>query len=715
MTRRPALRELAERLGILPAYRPAGGGAPRRTPDATRQALVAALGFEAGDEAQARRALARLRESEAEEILAPARVARGAGARRLPLGRGATGAARFELEIRDESGALQECGGALRGARRAPPAIPLPTLAPGRYRLRARLGSASRSGLREAEQWLVVAPDGCLPVEEKLGRRRAFGIWANLYSLRSARNQGVGDFSDLRRLARFAGRAGAAFVGVNPLHALRNRDGDVSPYSPTSRLFRNPLYLDVEAVPELATCRAARRRLAGGACRRALEELRAGDRVRYAESAAWKTAVLRDLHRDFSALPDSAPRRRAYAVFRRRAGRRLEEFATFCALEEVQAERGLPRDWRRWPEELRHPGSPAVARFCAERARDVDFHAFLQFELDRQLASAARASRRAGCAVGLYQDLALGSAPSGFDTWAAPELFAPGVSLGAPPDAYAPSGQDWGIPPFHPRRLAEGSYAFFGELLRAAFCHAGALRIDHILGFVRQWWVPQGVPASEGAYVRVPHDDLFGVLALESRRAGALVIGEDLGTVPRQVPSLLARWGILSSRVLLFERDRRGRFRSAARYSPRALVSANTHDLPTLRAFLEGRDLALRRELGLLPDDDALALALEERERELAALFARLRAGGHLGAGRPDPPELARAVHAFLASTRAPLLGLSLDDLAGESEPVNVPGVSHERFPSWTRRMRLSLEALPRDPGAGRAPARAAERHAPPK
>jgi 4-alpha-glucanotransferase len=421
----------------------------------------------------------------------------------------------------------------------------------------------------------------------------------------------------------------------------------------------------------------------------------------------------RILHRAFGALHRGrgTPRDRAYQEYRAREGEPLLDFATFCALEESQVgSDGLHAPWPTWPASLRHPRSVAVSAFRAKHAEQVEFHAWVQFELDRQLALAAGAAREAGMELGVYQDLAIGLAPDAADPWCFPGLFAPGVSVGAPPDDYAPRGQDWGLPPLDPIRLRADRYRYYVRLLRAAFAHAGALRIDHVMGLFRLFWIPEGGPTAAGAYVRYPADDLLGILALESRRAHALVVGEDLGTVPDEIPRALESWGILSSRVLLFEREPGGAFRPAASYTPRAMVTANTHDLPTLAAFSDASDLTLRRRLGLLADGDALAVARAEQHADRVALEERLRAEGLLaaGVGEPDFSELRAAVDAFLCRTPAVLAGLSLDDLAGEREPVNVPGVPLEQFPSWSRRMRRSLEELAQEPAVGETLARAA-------
>lgn len=704
--RRPALAALARALGILPSYVAADGRTVRRTTDATRVALAAAMGCDAATEVAAARALRALEEARDASPLPPVRVVRAREVRRglvVPARVAGGGPVRWELALVAEDGALREASGATRprggrAALRLPGAVPL-----GYHRLLVRLGDG-----REAEQRLIVVPQRCPATAELLGRRRAFGLCANLYMLTSARSWGVGDLTDLRGLVALAGEAGAAFVGVNPLHALRARGADVSPYAPVSRLFRNPLYLDPEAVPELAESRRARALLAAPELAAELAALRAASLVPYDGVSALKEKVLHALHETFVERHRDRDdeRGRAYARWRGEQGEALDDFATFCALE-----RAYGPGFRAWPAAFRDPRSAAVAAFRAAHAEEVDFHRWLQFELDRQLGQVVEAARTGGVGLGVYQDLAVGSSGDGSDRWSFPELFLDGASLGAPPDAYAAAGQNWGLPPLHPRRLRADGYHYWIALVRAGLRHAGALRIDHVMGLFRQYWVPAGRPARDGAYVRFPAEDLLGILALESERAGAVVIGEDLGTVPPQVPRLLARHGILSSAVLYFERTRDGGFKPSARWSPRALVTANTHDLPPVASFWTGRDLELRRAAGLLPDDRALRRARAERARDRRALLARLAAERVIARGaRPDGAALRAAVHAFLCRTPAPLVGVWVDDLTGETAPANLPGAPPDRFPSWRRRYRLPLEALATDPDARTALAGAASR-----
>ena len=702
MTSRPLLRALATRLGILPDYREAGSSALRRTSDATREALAAAMGVDASSEAAAARALAELDAAARARPCEPRAVARvgSAAARRLSLAlpvRAGT-RAEYELELRLEDGRSLHRRGRARVGRRGLTALPLGRALPeGVHALRARV--AAGGAWLEAAQTRVVAPARAYTLREQLGASRVFGLHANLYSVRSATNWGVGDLGDLTALARLAARGGAAYVGLNPLHALSNRGDGVSPYSPVSRLFRNPLYLDVEAVPEWRDAAGARA-LAGGL---GLEALRAAPHIRYEEVARAKHAVLRRLHQRFVLQARTRPstRSRAYAAFIAAGGAALEGFATWSALAEREGDDAL-----RWPAALRRRDGAAVEAFRSECADAVDYHCWLQFELDRQLAAASRA---APLALGLFGDLAVGCVAGGADPWVFPDRFARGASVGAPPDQYARAGQDWGLVPIRPDGLAADGYALWRALLAAAFAHQGALRIDHAMALHRVWWIPAGRPATEGAYVRMPEQDLLAVLALESRRSRCVVVGEDLGTVPPGFSARLGRAGVLSTRVLYFEQQQ-GRFVPGSRYSRRALAVPNNHDLAPLAALLSERDLALRRAAGDLPDAAALAAARTERARERAALVARLRRDGLLAPGEAlTAPRLSAAVAAFLGRSAAPLVGLSLDDLAGEDVPVNLPGVPPARYPSWQRKLGRSLAAIGRDPAARAALAAAAE------
>jgi 4-alpha-glucanotransferase len=693
---RPALRALARRLGIADAYFEIGG-TERLTSDATRVALLAGMGFAASNETDATRAIAALDASREAALLEPVLVWREFEGRAplVPLALvPPLRALDWEIEAHLEDGRVLRGEGRFDAGAEAF-ACPLPEPPPpGHHDLVVRVAGGGLA--REGRQRLVMAPRTALRVEERIGSDRVFGIWTNLYTVRSRRNQGFGDATDLAALARWCGAIGGAFVGVNPLHAIPNRGTAITPYSPSSRLFRNVLYLDPEAVPEWRACPAARARAAE--LEPLFARLRAAAAIDHAAVLDAKRAVLRPLFDCFVANRRARPRAaraRAFAAYVAREGAPLRDFATWEVLAEHFGASGAPvTEWRRWPDAYRRPDAPAVEAFRAAHADVIEFQAWLQFELAEQLARAAAAGRDAGLAIGIYQDLAVGSSDDSADTWMAPALFAEGVSVGAPPDAYAPEGQDWGFPPLDPHRSRADGHRFFAALLRAGFASAGALRIDHAMGLARLFWIPRDRSGSEGTYVAYPAAELLGVLALESRRAGALVIAEDLGTVPEGFRPLLAEWGLLSSSVLHFERDGAVPRRSDA-ISDHALATVDTHDMPPLAGYFAGADLRIRRAVGEIADDAALAAALGERTRERIAWVQRLREEELLAPEtEPDAAALGIALHAFLARTPAPLVGVSLDDLAGESEPVNVPGLPVERHRSWTRRMRVAIETL---------------------
>ena len=700
-----ALHRLADRYGIVPGYLDQTGREVRETSDETRVALLAAMGVDASTEDAAARALETLERQRAVELLPPVRVVAEGDTHletALALGEVWGGSVEWALEVEEESGRVRREGGFARRAAGGHATIPIPwRLEPGYHTLRIDLHGAL--GSRSVRQSLVVVPRSCPTPDALLGGRRVYGITANLYTVRSARNWGIGDLGDLEMLTRWAGTIGADFVGVNPLHALRDRGADVSPYSPVSRLFRNVLYLDVERIPELARSPEARTLLDAPETRQLLAALRESKRVHYEAVLALERPILELLHAAFRAARDeaddaaAAARAREYDAWVETQGAALRDFATFLALEEVMAEEHPEASWwREWPAAYRDPRSVAVEEFRAREEQRVDFHRWLQFELDRQLGTVAGAALEAGLAVGLYEDLAIGTAPNGSDRWSFPELFASGASVGAPPDVFHREGQNWGLPPVDPHKLAADGYRYWIQLVRSALGHAGALRLDHVMGLFRQFWIPEGKSGREGAYVRFPAEDLLGILALESTRAGALVVGEDLGTVPEEVPPALERWGVLSSKVLYFERDEGG-FKPAATYARRALATANTHDLPTIAGFWQGRDISLARELGVA-DEEETRRREQEREEERAALLRRLREEGIVGEEDvPGGAALRGAVHDFLARSPSALVGISLDDVVGETEPVNVPGLPPDVFPSWTRRLGVPLEALATD------------------
>jgi 4-alpha-glucanotransferase len=698
-TARPALHALAARLGIQPSYVDQTGETLRLTSDATREALLAAMGYDASTEESAAEALRALRIAERERMLEPVRVVRQRSRRalstvtvRMPAIRAE--ALEWTLTLRTEEGMQSRWTGTTHGGRARRLRLELPVVPPlGYHDLTIEL--ADRGQVRRATQRLIVVPSQCVAPEVRLRGRRGFGITANLYTVRSAKSWGAGDFGDLATIAEWLAHQGGAFVGVNPLHALRNEGYDVSPYSPISRLFRNSIYLRVDSIPEMAHDEHARALIATPEFQDVLARLRSADMLDYGRIMDLRAPVLESLHRTFVAreVRGDSVRARAYALFVEREDPQLTQFATFMAISEREGP-----DAREWPAELRDARSDAVAQLGRELADRVDYHRWLQFEIDRQLGRASLDAASEGLTLGLYQDLAVGSAPSGADVWANPELFVQGATVGAPPDMYSDEGQNWGLPAIHPHVLRATGYDYWIRLLRAGFRHTGALRIDHALGLFRMFWVPLGQSARHGAYVTSFSHDLFGILALESVRHGALVVGEDLGTVPPEVPKVLERWGVLGSKVQVFERDFfTGRFRPASAYPRMALATVNTHDLPPLVGWMEGRDIMLRAELGDLADPVQAATMREGRWHDRAALVESLIEAGLLPESAREnvtSDELIAAVHSFIRRTPSALVGLSLDDLAHEQTPVNIPGIWQDRYPSWSRRMREPLETL---------------------
>lgn len=697
MADRPTLRTLADRLGILPSYIGVDGRVHSTSND-TREALVRAMGYDGSTEATAQKSLEVLDRVDDDGGVNPVRVLTvtvGAPPTlgfRLPADQERPRA--IELVWHDEGGWKRRFN--LRSIPDGPGgrgfAVRLPIL-PGPGYHRVVLNWDSASGATEKEQLVIVAPSVCCDAKWRMPDTRGFGVLANLYAVAGERNWGVGDFGDVREIIATASRHGADFVGLNPLHSLRNVGHDICPYTPLSRLFHNPLYIEMEQVPELDDCQEARTLLSSSESVALLARLRSSPYVNYDDVYALKKRVLRLLHTAFGSTHEQAdtPRGRAYRAFLREQGDALRHHAVFLAL----TDHFQTPMWRRWPAAFRNPHAGDVMSLAVECRDEVSFQMFLQFETERQLASLADAARTARMGIGLYLDLALGSSDAGSDSWMYPDLFVHEVRVGAPPDPYSDTGQTWGFPPLHPRRLAASRYDYWIRMLRASMAHAGMIRIDHVMGLFRQFWVPDGRTAVDGAYVLYPAEELLGILALESQRHGVVVVGEDLGTVPPEVPESMRRKRMLSSRVIWFERDETNGFRPADAIPSEALTTVTTHDHPPLRGLLTSHDLVIRRRTGLIADDNEANQLAAERRAALADLARRLRLEGLLSDNAsPTFEEFCTAIHVFAARTPSLLAGLYLDDLSGEVEPVNIPGVPVSRYPSWSRRMTVTLDSL---------------------
>ena len=547
---------------------------------------------------------------------------------------------------------------------------------------------------------LIVAPASChLPSALQPGSH-SWGLTAQLYGVRSGRDWGIGDFSDLAGLARAAGRLGTATIGINPLHALFAAEPrHFSPYSPSSRAWLDFLYIDVTAVPGFAEDTTAQT-LAPPA---AIAAARDSELVDYAAVAALKRPVLEALFRRFQAREAESPLGLAFREFQLTGGGALADFAVFEALHEHFMRAGAGFSWHAWPAAMRHPHSAEVAEFARAHADRVDFFQYLQWEADRQLGAAAKAGHEAGLALGFYRDLAVGVDPHGAEAWADQELIAPGAAIGAPPDPLSRAGQNWGLAPLNPLVLRRRGFAPLIAALRANMRHAGILRIDHVMGLQRLYCVPSGAPATAGAYVSYPFHDLLRLVALESRRNECAIVGEDLGTVPDGFRDTMRAANALSYRVFVFERRHDSSFVPPREYPPLAAASAATHDLATLKGFWLGHDIEWRQRLGIYPDDAAAMTEMAERRRDRHLLLEALAAEGLLPRERlgeflaGDTPaytqELGEAIHVFLARSHARLMLVQLEDVIGESEQANLPGTS-DSHPNWRRRLSSRIEDL---------------------
>jgi 4-alpha-glucanotransferase len=499
---------------------------------------------------------------------------------------------------------------------------------------------------------------------------RCWLLAVQLYGIRSARNWGIGDFTDLEGLLELASQLGADGVGLNPLHALfDDRPADCSPYSPNSRLFLNPLYIDVEKLPEFQPGAFAENS-------DTIVRLRGSDIVDYAAVAELKWRGLRSAFEVFKTNP-STERLAAFSKFRNERGAMLSRFACFEVLRHK-----FNRPWWEWPAEWQQPDDArSAALHAGPDSAEIEFVKFVQWSADQQLQSCRDRAARLGMKVGLYLDVAVGVQSDGFDAWKEQSAISRHLSVGAPPDALNTAGQNWGLAGFNAAGLEIQSFEPYREMLRASMRHAGAIRLDHVLGLKRLYLVPHGFAADNGVYVQMPFEALLAATAQESVAHRCVVIGEDLGTVPEGFREQMAEWGIWSYQVMMFERDDHGSFRGVDHYASNALVTFNTHDLSTYAGWRCFSDLALKRSLGIDPGESD-----EARWHALAMLTDLLR---HHAVDGHD----LYAVAGFLARTKSRLLAISLEDLLGVIDQPNIPGTVDEH-PNWRRRLPLAIDEI---------------------
>jgi 4-alpha-glucanotransferase len=623
-------------------------------PPATIRAVLTALGADVSSRESAVASLDALHRERSGRLIPPCLVlAQGQPLRLADLPAGT----QVTLGLEDGTSRVLEI--------HAPTTDPLADLPLGYHTLRVRPPDADESTCS-----LIVTPVR-LDLDRLLGSRRAWGLALQLYSVPSERSWALGDLADLGTLAAWsAADHGADYLLVNPLAAAQPIPPmEPSPYLPTTRLFTNPVYLRVEDVPEYPALPGAVRDRQAARSAALRSWLHTRDRID--RDAVW--SAKREALEDLFAVPVSPERQQQLADFVQREGIALIDFATWCTLAEVYGD-----DWRHWPLDLQDPRSVAVSEFTAEWSARVAFHLWLQWLADEQLAQAQHCAIEAGMRLGIMHDLAVGVHPTGADAWMFQHTIATGINVGAPPDAFNQVGQDWSQPPWRPDALERLAYEPFRQLVARLLRHAGGLRIDHVIGLFRLWWIPKGRPAAEGTYVHYDHEALLGILLLEAERAGAVLVGEDLGNVEPAARQTLADKAILGTSVLWFERDGEDPQPPEA-WRRDSLATVTTHDLPPTSGYLLGDHVRLRDALGLLTRSVEEEQAAADAER--ASWLATLRERALLG-DNPDEDDVVAALHTFVASTSARLVGVALTDAVGERLTQNQPGTSDEH-PNW--------------------------------
>lgn len=552
------------------------------------------------------------------------------------------------------------------------------------------------------EMALIVVPEKCYMPETMQQGARPWGFPIQLYALRSKRNWGIGDFSDLKEMIGVAKSFGADIVGINPINvAFMAKPETASPYYSSCRLFLNPLYIDVGAVPEAEKCAALQKYIQSKPFVSALKKVRTERLVNYKAVAKLKKKAFELLFEDFKNATDD--RRAAFESFCKKGGRDLQTAALYQVLADYFVGKKKSFGFKSWGKQYASPDTPASLKFAEEQAEKITYYKYLFWLADEQFQAASAESDNQGLAVGLYQDLAVGVAGESAETWGNQELFATGLSIGSPPDMFNANGQEWGVAPMRPDVMRDEAYVSYRKVLTANMKRAGAVRIDHVMGLARLFCIPKG---EKGAYLRYNVNDLIGIVALESHRNKCLVVGEDLGVVPSYFREILEKAGILSFRVFRYEQTNEGQYKPLSVYPKTALIAAGTHDMPTLTGFWSSADIETAKEIGLMGDDgryeQAQALRMKDRYAMVETLAARglwfisPAAFDEEISGQKVPPRLTEVLYSYLASAPCCLLLVQLEDILGQKEQMNVPGTNRE-YPNWRCKLPKMTENLYND------------------
>ncbi|MEW6068662.1 MAG: 4-alpha-glucanotransferase [Nitrospirota bacterium] len=552
---------------------------------------------------------------------------------------------------------------------------------------------------------LIIAPDACY-IPPELEKERIWGLSVNLYSIRSNRNWGIGDFGDLKKIARWIYDLKGGFVGINPLHVIPNtKPFGISPYFPLSRLYKNFIYLDIEKIPDVMESEDVMAIITSDEnFKKELDELKNAGLIDYEKIASLKENILRKafdiFHRRHYIL--NSPRSIAFKKFISENKTSLESFSLFMAIWNYMATTKNIYRWQEWPAEYHSQKSKAVRAFKKTNEKEIVFYQYVQWLIDEQLKEVFIETKNLNMPLGLYFDLAIGSVGGGSDVWNYKDVIADDADVGAPPDDFSPNGQNWGFPPLIPEKLKDSGYEFFIQTIRKNMKYGGALRIDHALGMFRLFWIPEGISSKDGAYVKYPEDALLHIIALESVRNKTMVIAEDLGTMGENVREMLKKFNMLSYRLFYFERNYPDpSFVTPEKYPEMALCAITTHDLPTIYGYWAGHDFEVKKQLGIYKDEKLLQEQINERKRDKELILSALKSlkiilDNHSPKSEnfmQMTPELCLAIYHYLALTPCKLLLISLDDIIGTVNQQNMPGTIAE-YPNWLQKTPLTLEDM---------------------